>query len=262
MTGQGGGFSPAWFSLAGKTALVTGATRGIGLALSAACASAGARLVLAGRDAVGLARAASRIEAAGGEVITREIDVSDVTTIDAAFAALAAEKIELDILVNNAGVEEVRPSIDVDEALWDKIVDTNLKGSFFCARAFARLPHRGGPRSIVNLCSLTSAVGIGTAVPYGSSKTGLVGLTRALSAEWAALDIRVNGIGPGYFRTAMTDAFYADPAWAESMLGKIPLGRFGALDDLAGCLVFLCSPAASYITGQVIYVDGGTLAAL
>ena len=255
-------FSPRWFSLVGKTALITGATRGIGLALGSACASAGARLVLVGRDPLDVGNAASLIEAAGGDVIARRIDVSDVTSIDAAFASLAAENIELDIWVNNAGVEEVCASIDVDEPIWDKVVDTNLKGAFFCARAFARLPHRGGPRSIVNLCSLTSAVGIPTAVPYSSSKTGLVGLTRALSAEWATLGIRVNGIGPGYFRTAMTESFYADPAWTDAMRRKIPLGRFGKLDDFAECLVFLCSPAASYITGQVIYVDGGTLAAL
>ena len=169
----------------------------------------------------------------------------------------------LDILVNNAGVESVRPSVDVDEALWDAILDTNLKGAFFCAQAFARLPARDdGGRAILNLCSLTSEVGIPTAVPYGASKTGLVGMTRALSAEWAPAGIRVNGIGPGYFRTAMTEDFYADPDWQRSMLPKIPLRRFGRMEDLMGAAVFLCSPAAAYITGQVLYIDGGTLASI
>ena len=156
----------------------------------------------------------------------------------------------------------MRPSADVDEALWDRIVDTNLKGAFFCARAFARAAPPDRPRCIVNLCSLTSAVGIPTAVPYGSAKSGLAGMTRALAVEWAPLGIRVNGIGPGYFRTAMTEGFYADPAWEEAMRRRIPLGRFGQMEDLMGAAVFLCSPAAAYLTGQVLYVDGGTLAAL
>ena len=250
------------FSLQGRTALVTGAARGIGRALALGLAQAGAAVVISGRDEAALESAVDQIRADGGQARALLLDVGQVNGIDATFGSLAAEGIVLDILVNNAGVEEVRPSTDVDEALWDRIVDTNLKGAFFCCRAFATLPHPGTPRSIVNLCSLTSAVGIPTAVPYGSSKTGLVGLTRALSAEWAGRGIRVNGIGPGYFRTAMTEGFYADPDWSAAMLRKIPLGRFGDLADLSGAVVFLASPAAAYITGQILYIDGGTLAAL
>jgi len=169
----------------------------------------------------------------------------------------------LDILVNNAGVEEVRPSLAVDEALWDRIVDTNLKGAFFCAQAAAqRMADDGRPGAIINICSLTAEVGVPTAVPYGSSKSGLLGMTRALAAEWAPLGIRVNGIAPGYFHTAMTDGFYRDSAWATAMLGKIPLGRFGELRDLSGAAVFLASDAAAYITGQCLAVDGGFLASI
>lgn len=253
-------FSLESFSLAGRTALVTGAGRGIGRALSLALARAGATVVVSGRDAAALRETADLIAASGGRAIAETLDVTDAAGIEATVAALAGRH-GLDILVNNAGVEEVRASTDVDEALWDRIVDTNLKGAFFCARAFARAA-APGPRSIVNLCSLTSAVGIPTAAPYGSSKAGLVGMTRALAAEWAGRGIRVNGIGPGYFRTAMTDGFYADPAWSEAMLRRIPLGRFGRMEDLMGAVVFLCSPAAAYVTGQVLYVDGGTLASL
>jgi NAD(P)-dependent dehydrogenase (short-subunit alcohol dehydrogenase family) len=148
----------------------------------------------------------------------------------------------------------------VSEALWDEIVDTNLKGAFFCAQAAARQMHAGG--SIINLCSLTSEIGIPTAVPYGASKSGMAGMTRALAAEWAAQRIRVNGIGPGYFRTALTEAFYADAGWQQDMLRKIPLRRFGRLDELGGAAVFLASDAASYITGQILYVDGGFLASI
>jgi NAD(P)-dependent dehydrogenase (short-subunit alcohol dehydrogenase family) len=165
----------------------------------------------------------------------------------------------LDILINNAGVEQVCASLDVEEELWDRILDTNLKGAFFVAQSAARVM-KGG--AILNLCSLTSERGIPTAVPYGSSKTGLVGMTRALAVEWAPLGIRVNALEPGYFRTALTEVFYENPDWQQSMLANIPMQRFGELDDLVGASVFLCSDAARYISGVCLPVDGGTLAAI
>jgi len=116
--------------------------------------------------------------------------------------------------------------------------------------------------AILNVCSLTSEVGVPRAVPYGASKSGLVGMTRALAAEWAGRGIRVNGIGPGYFCTDMTKMFYADEGWRAAMLPKIPMGRFGALEDLRGTAVYLCSGASAYVTGQVVYVDGGYLASI
>jgi NAD(P)-dependent dehydrogenase (short-subunit alcohol dehydrogenase family) len=183
----------------------------------------------------------------------------------AAEAVAAAERAigPLDILINNAGVEEVRASTEVDAALWDRIADVNLRGAFFLAQAAARsmlAGDRGG--SIVNVCSLTSFVGVPTAAPYTASKSGLLGLTRALSAEWAAAGIRVNAIAPGYFRTALTEPFYADAGWSRRMLDKIPMGRFGALDDLAGATIFLSSDASQYVTGQCIAIDGGYLASI
>jgi NAD(P)-dependent dehydrogenase (short-subunit alcohol dehydrogenase family) len=162
-----------------------------------------------------------------------------------------------------AGIEQVCPSLDIEEELWDRILDTNLKGAFFAAQAAAREMQRAGKSgAIVNLCSLTTYRGIPTAVPYGSSKAGLLGMTQALAAEWAPLGIRVNALAPGYFRTSLTDVFYENQAWQQAMLGKIPLGRFGRLDDLTGAAVFLASDAAAYITGQCLGIDGGTLAAL
>ena len=248
------------FSLAGQRALVTGASRGIGQALAVGLARAGADLVLAARRVESLEETAALVAEAGRRAEPIGLDVRDPDAIAAAVTAIGGP---LDILINNAGVESVRPAVDVDEALWDAIVDTNLKGAFFCARAFARLPALPGRgRSIVNLCSLTSEIGIPTAVPYGSAKAGLAGMTRALAAEWAPLGVRVNGIGPGYVRTAMTEGFYADPAWQRSTLDRIPLGRFGRMEDLMGVAVFLCSAAAAYMTGQILYVDGGMLASI
>ena len=187
-------------------------------------------------------------------------DVTEAKGIDSAFDAAQRALGRVDILINNAGVEQLCASLDVTESLWDRIVDTNLKGAFFCAQAAARRMTHGG--SIINICSLTSEVGVAGAAAYGASKSGLAGLTRALATEWAADGIRVNGIGPGYFRTALTESFYRDPEWESAMLNKIPLRRFGQLHDLGGAAVFLCSDAAAYVTGQILYVDGGFLAAL
>jgi gluconate 5-dehydrogenase len=248
------------FSLSDKVAVVTGASRGIGKAIAGALAGAGATVVLMGRDGPALAAATEEFDAAGFQVHSSAVDVTDTAALDAAFASVAERLGGIDILVNNAGMEQVCPALEVDEALWDRIVGVNLKGAFFCAQAAARRMQGGG--AILNLCSLTSEVGVPTAVPYGASKSGLAGVTRALAVEWAPRGIRVNGLGPGYFRTALTESFYQDAAWQRRMLDKIPMGRFGDLNDLCGSAVFLCSDAAAYITGQILYVDGGFLASI
>jgi NAD(P)-dependent dehydrogenase (short-subunit alcohol dehydrogenase family) len=247
------------FSLSGRYAVVTGGSRGIGAAIAEALLDAGAAVALLGREAGSLEVVRRRL-AARGTVVTQVADVSDTVAGQAAITRAAEALGGLDILINNAGLEEVRPSLEVTEQLWDRILDTNLKGAFFCAQAAARLmATKGG--SILNVCSLTCEVGVPGAAAYGSSKSGMAGMTRALAAEWAARGIRVNGIGPGYFRTALTEPFYQDPAWEQAVLAKIPQGRFGRMEDLGGAAVFLCSDAAAYITGQVLYVDGGYLAA-
>jgi len=251
------------FDLSGRLALITGASRGIGQALARGLAAAGADVVVAARRVEALAETVAQVERLGRDATALAVDVSSTASIAALFAALAERGLRPDILINNAGTEEVRPSLDVDEALWDRIVDTNQKGAFFVARHFARaLIDAGRPGAIVNVCSLTSLVGVPTATPYTTSKSGLLGMTRALSAEWARHGIRVNAIGPGYFRTALTEVFYRDPGWTEAMLAKIPQGRFGDVDDLIGATVFLSSPAADYVTGQIIFVDGGYTASI
>jgi NAD(P)-dependent dehydrogenase (short-subunit alcohol dehydrogenase family) len=251
------------FGLEGRKALVTGASRGIGEALTVGLARYGADVAVAARDPDGLVACSDAIAAAGRRAVPVAIDVTSVAAVRAGVDEAAKALGGLDILVNNAGVEQVCPSLEVEEALWDRIVDTNLKGAFFAAQAAARhMRAAGGGGAIVNVCSLTSAVGVPTAVPYGSSKSGLLGMTRALAAEWAQLGIRVNALGPGYFRTALTEPFYQDAAWTRAMLGRIPAGRFGDRRDLVGATVFLCSEAARYVTGQIIYVDGGYLASI
>jgi len=225
-----------------------------------AFAHAGARVALIARDAAGLEGVGREIEAAGSQAIRICADVAQVPQIEAAFDQVIAHFGSLDILVNNAGVEQVCPSLEVTEELWDRVIGTNLRGAFFCAQAAAR--RMRAPGSILNVCSLTSEAGVTGAAAYGASKSGLAGLTRTLATEWAARGIRVNGIGPGYFRTALTEPFYADSTWQTQMLGKIPLRRFGQLDELGGAAIFLCSQAASYITGQILYIDGGYLASL
>ncbi|MBX6323055.1 MAG: glucose 1-dehydrogenase [Rhodospirillaceae bacterium] len=248
------------FSLDGRRALVTGASRGIGRRLALALAEAGADVAVAARSQAALEETAAAIRALGRVAAVVPMDVADHGAVMAGVEQAAAALGGLDILVNNAGMEEVRPALEVDERLWDRILDTNLKGAFFCAQAAARRMGAGG--AIVNVCSLTSEAGISAAVPYTASKSGLLGVTRGLAAEWAPRGIRVNAIGPGYFRTELTEVFYRDEAWQQRMLAKIPLGRFGELDDLAGATVFLCSDAARYITGQLLYIDGGITAAL
>jgi NAD(P)-dependent dehydrogenase (short-subunit alcohol dehydrogenase family) len=247
------------FALTGKRALVTGASRGIGRVIAEGLAAAGADVAIASRSLDRLEATAEAIHALGRRAEPIAIDVSRVADCRAGVARATEALGGLDILVNNAGVERVTPSLALDEDTWDMILDTNLKGAFFSAQAAARVMDGG---AILNLCSLTSERGIPTAVPYGSSKSGLVGMTRALAAEWAPLGIRVNAIAPGYFRTELTEAFYQDADWQAGMLSKIPLKRFGKLDDLVGASVFLCSDAAAYVTGVCLPVDGGTLASI
>lgn len=250
------------FSLNGKRALVTGAGRGIGRALALGLINSGATVAVTDCNPDLAQSVAAEAVNMGGNAFGTCMDVTDLGSITSGFANCVDKMGGLDILVNNAGVEQVCDSLSVDEGLWDKIVGINLKGAFFCSQAAGRVMAAQQSGSIVNLCSLTSFVGVPTATPYTCSKSGLLGMTRALSAEWAGKGIRVNGIAPGYFQTDLTAVFYEDEAWTESMKSKIPMGRFGHVQDLIGTVVFFCSNASAYINGQVVAIDGGYLASI
>lgn len=244
------------FDFKGKRALITGASRGIGRMLALGFGQSGADLILTARETGPLEIAAEELRAQGSKVDCIAVDQRDIKAVRERLSDLPA----IDILINNAGIEQVCPSLDVDEALWDRIVDTNLKGAFFVAQTAAANMAANGGGAIVNLASLTSYVGVPTATPYGASKSGVLGMTRALASEWAALNIRVNAIAPGYFHTDLTHMFYEDPAWVADMESKVPMGRLGKLEDLTGAVQFLASGASEYITGQCIVIDGGYLA--
>lgn len=238
------------FSLEGRTALVTGANAGIGQAIAVAMAEAGAAVICAGRSP-----ATETLARIGGGRDLR-LDLADPMAARDVFAGET-----IDILVNNAGIIRRADSTDFTEEDWDAVMDVNLKAAFFTTQAFARAVFaRGGRGAVVNIASLLSFQG-GIRVPsYTAAKHGLAGITKLLANEWAARGINVNAIAPGYIETANTAALRADPVRQRAILERIPAGRWGMPEDIAGAAVFLASPAAGYIHGAILNVDGGWLA--
>lgn len=243
------------FRLDGKRALVTGANTGIGQAIALGLARAGATVVAAGRSSLDETLGLLAAEGLSGEGFTLALD--DPT----AAAARLGEAGPLDILVNNAGIIRRADAVDFAEADWDDVIDVNLKAVFFLSQAFARAAFaRGASGAIVNIASLLSFQG-GIRVPsYTAAKHGVAGLTKLLANEWAAKGINVNAIAPGYIETSNTEALRADPARNRAILDRIPAGRWGEASDIAESAVFLASPAAGYIHGTILPVDGGWLA--
>ena len=246
------------FNLAGRTALVTGANTGLGQSIAVALAQAGADVVVAGRSPAD--DTAAQVRALGRRFLDVRADLSSTAPVRDAVAAAVALNGRLDILVNNAGIIRRADSLDVEEADWDAVIDTNLKSVFFLSQAAARHMAAHGGGKIVNVASLLSFQG-GIRVPaYAASKSAVAGLTRALANEWAARGINVNAIAPGYFDTNNTAALRADPVREPAFLARIPAGRWGRPRDLAGAAVFLASRASDYVHGIVLPVDGGWLA--
>ena len=243
------------FTLTGRRALVTGASTGIGQAIADGMAAAGAGVVCV--DIVSCDETVARIAAAGGRASQVRVDLTRRGAID----ELMAKAGDVDILVNCAGIIRRADALDFTEADWDAVMEINLKAVFFLSQAFGRaVLGRGATGAIVNIASLLSFQG-GIRVPsYTASKSGVAGLTKLLANEWAAKGINVNAIAPGYIATNNTAALRADPERSKAILDRIPAGRWGEPEDIAGAAVFLASPAARYVHGAVFNVDGGWLA--
>lgn len=246
------------FDLTGRRAVVTGANTGLGRAIAVALARAGAGIVAVGRSAMDETQA--EVEAAGVPFVAVQADLATLEPIARVVEEATADG-RVDILVNNAGIIRRADAVDFTEADWDAVMDVNLKSVFFLTQAFARgwLADGQGGR-VINIASLLSFQG-GIRIPsYTASKSGLAGLTKLLACEWAGRGINVNAIAPGYFVTNNTEALRNDPKRSADILARIPAGHWGQPDELGGAAVFLASPAASYVHGIVLPVDGGWLA--
>ncbi|CAO3421058.1 SDR family NAD(P)-dependent oxidoreductase [Azospirillum argentinense] len=246
-------------SLTNRTALVTGASAGLGRHFAGVLAVAGARVALAARRRESLDAAVAEIEAAGGQAIAVPLDVTDAASVRTGVREAAGALGGLDILVNNAGATVAKPALDYAEEEWDRVIDTNLKGAFLTAQETARVMReqgRGG--SIVNIASILGLRVAGHVVAYTASKAGLVQMTQALALEWARYGIRVNALAPGYMETDLNRDFLATDA-GQALIRRVPQRRLGRLSDLDGPLLLLCSDASAYMTGAVVPVDGGHL---
>jgi gluconate 5-dehydrogenase len=251
------------FDLSGRTSLVTGSTRGLGNALAEGLAAAGATLVLNGRDVDQLSTAAAALREKGYIVYEAVFDVTDEEAVQNAFFQLDNAGIAVDILVNNAGIQLRKSIVDLQLREWQKVIDTNLTGAFLVGReAGRRMIKRGRGGKIINIGSLTSEVARATTAPYTVAKGGLKLLTRVMTAEWAEHGIQVNAIGPGYMVTEMTRTLVEAPSFDAWVRQRTPARRWGEPADLVGTAVYLASAASDYVNGQLIFVDGGTLAVL
>ena len=245
------------FSLEGRTAFVTGASRGIGRAIALALAGAGAGVACAARALDRVEAAVSEIEAAGGRARAIRLDVTSGEQIGAAVKEAEAALGPIDILVNNAGITLDKPSLEVTDDEWDTVLATNLTSMFRCARAVGPGMIARGRGKIINLGSMYGALGVPRYAVYCASKAAVGGLTRSLAAEWARHGVQVNCLAPGYMNTDIPRAAMADPKTRERFLSKIPARRIGEPEEAAALAVYLASPASDFMTGQTVYLDGG-----
>ncbi|HVZ71860.1 MAG TPA: 3-oxoacyl-ACP reductase family protein [Polyangia bacterium] len=244
--------------LSGRVAVVTGASRGIGRAIAVALGSAGAKVVVnytANEAAAN--EAAAAVAAAGGAAVTKRFDVADAAAVDAAFKEIVAAEGGLHILVNNAGIAVNGLLLGMKDADWKRAIDVNLNGTFHCCRAAIRsLMKAKETGRIINLTSITGEAGSAGQAPYVAAKAGVIGLTKTLAREYASRGVTVNAVSPGYIDTDMT-ASELPEAKREELLKTIPLGRVGKPEDVAAAVAYLAGPAAAYVTGQVLRVNGG-----
>jgi NAD(P)-dependent dehydrogenase (short-subunit alcohol dehydrogenase family) len=249
------------FDLSGKTALVTGSSRGLGFGIALTLAEAGSNLALWDVLEPELNKAGESIGKTGVEVHTEVVDVTDEEAVSAGIDRVVKRYGKIDVVVNNAGVTSSSPFESLDEEDWRRVLDVNMGGIFRCSKWAARhMIAHGAGGSIINIASISGLVGNrgGNNSHYCATKGGVIALTRSLAVEWAPHDIRVNAIAPGYFVTPMTDRLKErDADFYQELIDRVPLGRFGEPPDLAGAVIYLASPASSFVTGNVLVVDGG-----
>jgi NAD(P)-dependent dehydrogenase (short-subunit alcohol dehydrogenase family) len=246
------------FRLDGRTALVTGGGRGLGLVMARALAEAGADVAIAGRTLATCEQAAEDIARDTGRVVKAfRVDVTRSDEVNRLASDVAAAMGAVDVLMNNAGNNTRGAIAELSEADWDSVIDTNLKGTFLCSKAFGPPMAERGWGRVINMGSILSFVGIPGRTPYASAKAGVANLTRVLALEWAGTGVTANAICPGPFGTDMNKPLLDDPEKYQAFLRQIPMGRWGELDEMAGVAVFLASNASSFITGSSIVIDGG-----
>jgi len=248
------------FSLAGKRALITGSSRGIGFAIAAALAGAGADVVLNSRDPETLGKAAADLADSGARARGVAFDVTSSESVGDAIEFIETEIGPIDILVNNAGMQFRAPLEDFPEDKFERLMSTNVTSVFLVGQAAAKrmIPRARG--KIINICSLMSSVARPSIAPYAASKAAVANLTRAMATEWARHGINVNGIAPGYFRTELNEALVKDAEFSAWVAKRTPMGRWGEVAELGGAAIFLCSDAASFVNGHILYVDGAFMA--
>ncbi|MCI5039224.1 MAG: SDR family oxidoreductase [Donghicola eburneus] len=250
------------FDLSGKTALITGSSRGLGRAFAEGLAQAGARVVLNGVNPQRLEEAAKEMQAQGYDVLTSAFDVADEMAIKAAFDQFDADGVAIDILVNNAGIQFRKPMLELETADWQRVIDINLTAAFVVGREAAKRMAERGHGKIVNIGSLTSELARATVAPYTVAKGGIKMLTKAMAAEWGEAGIQANAIGPGYMVTDMNEALINNPDFDAWVKGRTPMRRWGLPEELAGTCIYLASNASNYVSGQIIYADGGMISVL
>ncbi|WP_425647816.1 SDR family oxidoreductase [Agrobacterium leguminum] len=254
--------SVSLFDLSGKTALITGSSRGLGRAFAEGLANAGARVILNGVDAKRLEEAATAMRSTGREVLTAAFDVTDEAAVIAAFERFDRDGIRVDILVNNAGIQFRKPMLELETADWRRVIDTNLTSAFLVGREAARRMAERGSGKIINIGSLTSELARATVAPYTVAKGGIKMLTKAMAAEWAEKGIQANAIGPGYMITDMNEALLANPEFDAWVKARTPARRWGRPEELAGTVIYFASAASDYVNGQIVYADGGMISVL
>jgi NAD(P)-dependent dehydrogenase (short-subunit alcohol dehydrogenase family) len=247
-------------NVVGKVAVVVGGTSGIGRALALGLASAGADVVATSRRVEQVKETSAEIEALGRRSLAIESDVADRASLEHVLEATSAALGGVDILVNCAGTTKRTPTLDMDDATWQKILDTNLTGTLRACQVFGRHMAARGHGRIINIASLTSFVAFYEVAAYGASKAGVAALTKSLAIEWAKFGVTVNAIAPGVFRTALNSELLDNTGRGKELLSRTPMGRFGKVEELVGAAIYLASDSASFVTGEILVVDGGFLA--